>query len=134
MCIRDRPTVSPIRRDHTAQSIDFDILPRVANIPPWIRRPKEASWKERDSVDLKYIDDGINIATVNMCTVSLCFEGDPPKPTKIVHPIQSQAMLNHIVERAAGKGMVVNDAKTSLTLCYCSNVLQGEGRAKRKER
>ena len=75
---------------------------------------KEATYVKRPPVDLKYIDDGLDIVTVNMKTVALCSEGDPPRPIKIIHPVESQAMLDHVVMRAADKGMIVNDVKTNL--------------------
>ena len=37
--------------------IGFEILPRVKNVPGWIRKSKEAKWKDRPILCLKYIDD-----------------------------------------------------------------------------
>ena len=68
----------------------------------------------------------MNIATVNMKQVALCFEGDPPVATKKVHPVESQAMLDHITARAAEKGMVVNDKKTGPVMCVGIQLVQSE--------
>ena len=109
--VQDAP-FSPIQA--ASRDLGFALLPRVMNVPPWIRKKKEATYVKRPPVDLKYIDDGLDIVTVNMKTVALCSEGDPPRPIKIIHPVESQAMLDHVVMRAADKGMLVNDAKTNL--------------------
>ena len=96
------------------------LLPRVANVPPWLRRPKDPRWTKCDPKDLKYIDDGMNIATINMKQVALCFEEHPSAPIKKVHLVESQAMLDHVTNKAITKGMVVNDAKTGL-LCISAS-------------
>ena len=88
----------------------------MANIPPWIRSPKDPSWTRRPPLDIKYIDDGLGIVTVNMKIVALFYEGHLPRPTKTIHSVESQAILDNIIKNAGEKGMMVNDDKTSL-LC-----------------
>ena len=58
----DPPPQSPIC---SAES-RFEILPRVPNIPLWIRRPKDPHWKEREPLQLNYVDDGAHLTKVNM--------------------------------------------------------------------
>ena len=99
---------SPI---HTAGP-DFVLEPRVANVPPWIRAPKERTWKDSTPVVKKYIDDNINLDVVNMLPVQAVVEKGAL--VREIHPVRSQALLEHIVDRSAAQGMVVNDNKTTL--------------------
>ena len=74
----DFPTVStPTRVTPTAQNLemspithangpDFALLPRIANIPPWLKKPTEKKWTEQDMLSVKFVDDGINAEVVNM--------------------------------------------------------------------
>ena len=59
---RRSPGLSPIREDGP----NVDILPRSANIPPWIRKPKERRWVNKAPKKAKFIDDGIHLVKVNM--------------------------------------------------------------------
>lgn len=43
--LMDSPPFSPVVA--AGIGIDFEILPRVMNVPGWIRAPKEPKWKER---------------------------------------------------------------------------------------
>ena len=103
---------SPIRinpnTDHQLQ-----LLPSAVNTPPWIRQPKEQAWKDRDPKDYKFIDDGVNLSSINMRKVAM-YTDNEGKNIKMAHPVKAEAILNHIADRAAYKGMVVNRAKTSL--------------------
>ena len=103
---------SPIRMNPETQQ-EIRILPSAMNTPPWLRLPKEQNWKERPPFDLKFIDDGVNVTSVNMKKVSM-YVNQHGKNIKCIHPVKAQAMMNHITTRAAEKGMVVNGSKTTL--------------------
>ena len=64
-------------------------------------------------MDIKFIDDGVNITTLNLKKVATYI--DPQgQPVKCVHPVKAQAMLHHITAKASKKGMLVNANKTCL--------------------
>ena len=44
----------------------FELLPRVANVPPWIRKPKDPVFATKKIDTKKFVDDGINMKKVNM--------------------------------------------------------------------
>ena len=45
---------------------DVELLPRVANAPPWLRKPKDPRWRDEPLETLKFVDNGINIDIINM--------------------------------------------------------------------
>ena len=105
---RRSPSLSPIREDGQ----EIDLLPRTANAPPWLRRPKDPKWVDKPPMNAKFIDDGIHLAKINMRLERLLYEHG--KPIKCVHDSASQAMFNHIVKEASTRGMLVNAKKTAL--------------------
>ena len=109
---------------------DIELGPRVANVPPWLRTPKEKRWEDREPTVKKFIDDGINIDVVNMLAVQTTLEKN--KPVKTVHPVKTQALLEHVTKRANQKGMVVNDKKT--TIMCVSAATSYEARARVTDR
>ena len=103
---------SPIRTNPLTNQ-EMRLLPSATNTPPWLRQAKEQTWHEREPVDLKFIDDGVNITAINMKTVAMYTDAEG-KNIKRVHPVKAQAMMKHITKKAAEKGMIVNGAKTTL--------------------
>ena len=61
--------MTPIARRQETQ--EFDILLRVANVPPWIKKPKYPSFKKMHLNNYKYVDDGINTNVINIKSVKL---------------------------------------------------------------
>jgi len=88
------------------------LLPRVKNIPNWLRKAKEPHWCERDQLISKYIDDGLQALMINMKKENT-YEMDG-KLYREAFPCEMQAMFNHMVARAEGVGMVVNQSKTKV--------------------
>ena len=104
------PTLSPIPEGRQTQEIHM--LPRIANVPPWLRGPKEGKWRDSDPSSLKFIDDGVNIDVVDMKEERLLVEEG--RFIKETTAYRSQAMLDHITATAKDGGMSVNDKKTGL--------------------
>ena len=75
---------SPIRLNEQTEQ-ELRILTTAVNTLPWLRRPKEQKWQERAPVDLKFIDHGVNVSSVNMKKVAL-YNDLNGKPIKVVHP------------------------------------------------
>ena len=58
-------SMSPIREEkHNNQEYEF--LPRAVNVHPWLRKPKDPTYKDSESASLKFVDDGIHMDVVNM--------------------------------------------------------------------
>ena len=73
---------------------DFEILPRVANVPPWMRKPKDTLWKVKKICNRKYVDDGINAEKINMRSERLLMRGQ--HMFKESNAPQTASLLNHI--------------------------------------
>ena len=110
--VRDRPEMdmSPIASGACKRS--FELLPRVANIPPWIQKPKDSRLKDRGLRSYKFVDDSVNTSPVNMRGAAL-LEQDGKFFKQIIHK-RTENLLKHIAERAANKRMRINAARTSL--------------------
>ena len=60
---RVRPTEQSLYMSPIPQRPDrssFNLLPRVANVPPWIKKSKDPSIKQTKLRNYKYVDDGVN--------------------------------------------------------------------------
>ena len=123
----DYPTVSTPRRVGRgpsnvpsspigAPSQTFDLLPGVANIPPWILKAKDPLFKTKPIDTRKFVDDGINMNKINLRSARMLVEGG--RYFKSVNDERTQALLNHIAGNAQAKGMVINQAKTT-HVCDC---------------
>ena len=105
------PAMSPIvgAGDHQIQ-----LLPRVANVPHWISRPKDPRFNSGDIATVKFVDDGVNVDVVNLRRASTLEEDGIH--FKDVVATRTSTILNHIADRAKEKGMAINEKKTAL-LC-----------------
>ena len=101
---------SPIQPDPASSPVEF--LPRVANIPPWILKPKDPTFKEKPIETRKFVDDGVNMNKVNMRGARLLEENG--RYFKGVTDLKTEGLLNHIALRAEQKGMCINKSKTGL--------------------
>ena len=54
---------SPIQR---REPLDFAILPRVANVPHWVKKPKDPEFKPAPIKTYKFVEDEVNTSKVNM--------------------------------------------------------------------
>ena len=54
---------------------NFDLLPRVANVPPWIRKAKDPRYREGQIKSYKFVDDGVNTSKVNMQSARMLVDG-----------------------------------------------------------
>ena len=106
---QETPDLSPIREE---PSQDFEVLPRVANAPPWLRKAKDPRWKPKEPMKIKFVDDGAHVAKVNMREQRLMMRGG--KMIKTIHDQASQSMFDHVVGEAERRGMKVNKKKTAL--------------------
>ena len=105
----DVPDLSPIGE---SQRDDVEFLPTAVNVPPWMRKPKDPIWRPTTPDSLKFVDDSLHFSVVNMRAVNLVMKNNCL--TKITQAPESQAMLAHVIDRAKGKGLLVNDNKTGI--------------------
>ena len=89
-----------------------EILPSAVNVPASLR--KMPKWRNEPIKVVKYIDDGVIIEKLNFHELPLLEQEDVR--FKYAHASRSEDMFKHVSERALGRGMVVNDSKTSV-LC-----------------
>ena len=89
-----------------------EILPSAVNVPASLR--KMPKWRNEPIKVVKYIDDGVIIEKLNFHELPLLEQEDVR--FKYAHASRSEDMFKHVSERARGRGMVVNDSKTSV-LC-----------------
>ena len=109
--------VSPLCDPPEEMAIRF--LPRIANIPPWIRKPKDPVFREGDLSTYKFVDDGVNSNPVNMRKAGLMsIDGEFYRE---IIDLRTQGLLEHIDARAANNGMAINAKKTSLMCVSASS-------------
>ena len=90
----------------------FDLLPRVANVPPWILKQKDPKFREKTIKTVKFVDDQLNLNKINMRKAALMVkEGTFFKE---VCDKRSKDLLRHVTTRAMDKGMKINEEKTGL--------------------
>ena len=90
----------------------FELLPRVANAPPWIRKAKDPKFKKSDIRTLKFVDDQVNLNKINMRKAELLVQNG--NFFRNVRDKRTEDLLEHITTRAELKGMRINEKKTSL--------------------
>lgn len=73
-------------------------------------------WRKKAARKLKYVDDGVMASKINMRSGVLTGELCGGKPVREKHDMITQNLFRRIVEKATGRGMVVNSGKTKL-LC-----------------
>ena len=98
----------------TRSNQQVSLLPRVANAPPWLRKPKDPRYDEGSIKSYKYVDDNVNTSKVNMKKARLLDEGGTL--FKEVIDTRTQDLLTHVAKRAADIGMAINADKTGLML------------------
>ena len=86
------------------------------DVPPEVNKKATGlRWKPRETRKLKFVDDGMMIAKLNMDSgVAVGRDGGRELRRKI--DVQLQNMSWRVVRKAEGRGMVVNTGKTKL-LC-----------------
>ena len=94
------------------QQPSFRLLPRVANVPPWILKPKYPRIRKSTIKSYKFVDDSINTNSVNMRSAVLLT--DETGPFKEVIDKRTEKLLAHVASNAELKGMRIDVAKTSL--------------------
>ena len=105
------PQLSPIREEE--EGTGLQIGPRVANIPPWLLKPKDKKLKAVCPCVKKFVDDGIHLSVINLRAETTLVDSDG-NFFKETHAQEAQDMLRHITRRAGERGMQVNDSKTGL--------------------
>ena len=91
------------------------MLPRVANIPPWISKPKDPIFKKVGIRTYKYVDDELNSSKVNMRKATMLTDENGNSFKEIVD-LSTQRLLQHIASNAEERGMKINAKKTGLML------------------
>ena len=87
--------------------LEIEFLPKATNVPPWLLKPKDARWKDVQTLNKKFVDDGLHMSVVNMRAEPLLEQnGLLYKETKAP---EAQQMLEHLTRRATERGMVVNE-------------------------
>ena len=110
--VHDQPEakMSPIPRN--LQNQGFHLLPRVANAPPWILKPKDPRLVDRGLRSYKFVDDSVNTSPVNLRSAVLLEEGDVL--FKNIVDKRTESLLRYVAGNAMNKGMKINASKTSL--------------------
>ena len=112
----DNIPFSPVQPATRPQEIN--ILPRVANVPPWLLKAKDPKVKHSPIKSYKFVDDGINTATVNMRQARLLVEEG--NFFKEIVDKRTEGLLTHVAANAERKGMKINAKKTSLMVVSAS--------------
>ena len=69
---------------------------------------KNMKWKSKDSTNLKYVDDNLQIDKICMET------GTQDGRRRVKHAVQCQNLFRGIIAKAESRGMKVNSSKTAL--------------------
>ena len=102
-------TESPIA---AREGCDFTILPWVANVPPWLPKPKDPHFKSGAVKSYKFVDDNVNTCKINMRQAKMLTENGVC--FKEIVDKRTEALLQHVSDKALNKGMIINASKTSL--------------------
>ena len=113
------PTDSPIQ---AREAVKFAILPRVANVPHWVPKPKDPTFTDSKANTYKYVDDQVNTSKVNMRKARMLVEDGVF--FKEIIDLRTQNLLQHIATRAEDRGMQINAKKTSLMLVSAATSFQ----------
>ena len=105
--------MSPIAGRYQAQG--FELLPRVANAPPWARKPKDPAFKEGTVKTYKYVADETNTSIVNIKRSKLMVKDG--LFFKEVTDLRAQGLLQHISDAASNRGMKINAEKQVQCVC-----------------
>ena len=126
MRVGSRPSTaeSPIMATTPPPSIE--LLPRVANAPHWIPKPKDPAFHCGKIKSYKFVDDGVNTNKVNMKRAQLLEDGTVH--FKEIIDLRSQRLLEHVSRRAEDKGMLINASKTGLMLVSASTSFEARVR------
>ena len=100
--VRGGRSPSPAQSPIPNNAETFQILLRVANVPPWIKKPKDPKFKLADISTLKYVDAELNIDVVNMREARLLIDPDGNR-FKEVAAEKTEELLNHIARNAGKK-------------------------------
>ena len=93
-------------------NVDFEILPRVVNVPSQLRNPPK--WLNRDLKVVKYIDDALILEKLKVADQPLLDHDG--RRIRVVKAIKSGQKFDSIAGRARHRGMKVNEKKTAV-LC-----------------
>ena len=116
--------ISPI----PGQSQPIQLMPRVANVPPWLKKAKDPIFKPKPILSLKFVDDGVNLSSINMRSAALLVEDG--LFFKLVRDLRTERLLAHITTNAQKKGMVINCSKTGLMCISAASSFQARVQAK----
>ena len=110
--------ISPIPRDKNSPG-EFRFLSRVANIPPWVKKPKDPKYVDNEVMNLKFVDDGINVDKIHLRKAELLVEEGCIIKELIAK--RTQELLRHISKKATKIGMLINAKKMAL-MCISAAV------------
>ena len=103
---------SPIQIPPHTEGINFEFLPRVANVPHWTHKPKDPIFRPTRPKSYKFVDDNVNTSVINMRKAKLLVEEGVF--FKDVRDRTTERLLQHVSKKAEEKGMIINSKKTSL--------------------
>ena len=105
---------------------DFTILPRVANVPHWVKKPKDPCFRPSSINTYKFVDDQVNTNKVNMRQAKLLVENNVF--FKEIVDLRTERLLEHIASKAKDKGMAINASKTGLMLVSAASSFEARTR------
>ena len=78
--------------------------------PPFEHSKKNAKWRDREGLCLKYVDDNLSVEKI-------CMENAPSDGAgnRVKHAIPAQNKFRWVTRRAEERGMRVNTSKTAMT-------------------
>ena len=85
------------------------------------RRATGLRWRAKMPRTLKFVDDGLTATKINMQSGRELGRGEDGKMVKEKHDLLTQNIFRRVVERAEGRGMVVNNAKTKIVCMSDAN-------------
>ena len=100
----------------------------MANVLPWIRKPKNPLFTEGTLKSYKFVDDGVNSSKVNKKKATLLVEDG--EFFKEIVDLRTQGHLEHMARRAEERGMAINAKKTGLMLVSAATSFKARVRVK----
>ena len=107
---------------------EIAVLSRVANVPAWLKKPKDPRFIEGAPRCYKFVDDNVNINKVNMRKATM-LERDVQLFKEIIDS-KSQCLFEHIASKANERGMAINAEKTGLMLVSAATSFEAKARLK----
>ena len=109
------PAFSPLGKE----AKDFVFLSKAKNLPPWAKKLKDPTWTDTPIASFKYVDDSANVEKLNLRAEPQVESAEGT--LKKLYPKKTNELLEHIATKAKQRGMLVNEAKTTL-MCFSAAI------------